>query len=99
MTPEGKVKQEVKKVLAEYNCWYYMPVQTGYGVSGIPDFVGCCNGKFFAVECKAYGGKLTLAQEVNLRKIVACGGKTMTVYPGTKDLDGLRVMLEMLSAS
>lgn len=95
MTPEGKIKQEVKKLLAEFNVWYYMPVQTGYGVSGIPDFIGCCNGKFFAIECKAWSGKLTMNQDIQLRRIVACGGKTCVVYP--VDLDAVRVMLELMS--
>lgn len=54
MTPEGKVKQAVKDVLAKAdirnakdagtydfaNGWYYMPSQNGVGVRGIPDFIG-----------------------------------------------------------
>ena len=25
MTPEAKVKADIKRVLAEYGCWYFMP--------------------------------------------------------------------------
>jgi hypothetical protein len=56
-TPEGKVKDAVKKILRDNNIWFYMPVQTGYGVAGIPDFVCCVppTGHFLAIETKAPG--------------------------------------------
>jgi len=58
LTPEGKVKLDVKKYLNSLNnCWYYMPVNTH--MRGIPDFVGCLNGKFFSIETKAEGKKPT----------------------------------------
>ena len=55
MTPEGKVKEEIKKVLKKTGIWYYMPVQNGMGVVGIPDFMCCADGKFIGVEAKAPG--------------------------------------------
>ena len=54
-TPESIVKAGVEKVLAEFGAWYYMPVQNGMGVSGIPDFIACIDGKFIAIETKAPG--------------------------------------------
>lgn len=70
-TPEGVVKDEVKQVLHEQGFiragmpksewphpvrgWYYMPVQNGMGVHGIPDFVCCENGWFLGIETKAPG--------------------------------------------
>jgi len=73
MTPEGKVKAEVKKVLAEYGCWYFMPVMNGYGRSGVPDFIGCYNGAFFAIEAKSASGKLTPSQEREIAVMRAAG--------------------------
>ena len=55
MTPEGKVKAAVKRELQARGIWWYCPVQNGMGVTGIPDFVCCWDGKFLAIETKAPG--------------------------------------------
>ena len=55
MTPEGAVKDAVKKLLKSRGIWYYLPVSNGMGQHGIPDFICCVppNGKFLAIETKA----------------------------------------------
>lgn len=64
MTPEGKVKVKVKRILNLYeNMYYFMPVQTGYG-SPTLDILGFHDGRGFAIETKAAGKKLTKRQEV-----------------------------------
>jgi hypothetical protein len=60
VTPEGKVKSAVKKLLISLDAWYYMPVSNGMGVAGIPDFIVCWHGWFIAIECKAPGKENTL---------------------------------------
>ena len=50
MTPEAKVKAQVIKQLKELGVYYFSPVTGGYGRSGVPDIVGCMNGRFFAIE-------------------------------------------------
>jgi hypothetical protein len=35
VTPEGKVKRLVRVVLDEFDCHYFMPVQTGFGSAGL----------------------------------------------------------------
>ena len=70
-TPEGRVKAAIKRYLKTLpNCWFYMPVQNGMGVVGIPD------GRFFAIECKAPGKEknVTANQRATLDAIVAAGG-------------------------
>lgn len=52
-TPEGKVKDAVKKLLRKHEVWYFMPVSNGMGAMGIFDIVCCVNGKFLGVECKS----------------------------------------------
>ena len=54
-TPEGKVKDDVKKRLKQHDIWYFCPMQNGFGVVGIPDFICCVNGHFLAIETKAPG--------------------------------------------
>ena len=53
MTPEAKVKKKVAEQLRALKAYYFYPVTGGYGKSGVPDIVGCYNGKFFGIECKA----------------------------------------------
>lgn len=75
-TPEGKVKDKIKKILKEHNIYYAMPMGTGYGNAGVPDFLCCVppHGRFLAIEAKANGGQPTKLQEKNLDEIDSCGG-------------------------
>lgn len=74
MTPEAKVKQQVKKLLDEFRIYYFSPPANGYGRAGIPDIVGCVLGKFIAIECKAGKGKTTALQDRELARITEAGG-------------------------
>lgn len=78
-TPEGKVKKGVRQVLDGLGAYYVMPVTGGYGKQGAPDFLVCYQGKFFGIETKAGKGKLTALQELNLKKIIDCGGVALVV--------------------
>lgn len=78
-TPEKKVKDKVKKLLAEYGAYYFMPATGGYGKSGVPDIVACIKGRFVGIECKANGGKPTALQEKNLMDIINKGGISILV--------------------
>ena len=67
MTPEGKVKKKIVEQLKELGCYYFFPATGGYGKSGVPDIVGCYNGKFFGIECKAGKNTPTALQQMNLK--------------------------------
>lgn len=60
---EKVVKTRVKKLLDKHSCYYFMPVQSGYG-SATLDFLGCHRRRFFAVETKAPGKHPTPRQEL-----------------------------------
>ena len=79
MTPEGKVKEKVKKVLKDRGIYYVMPATGGYGSSGAPDFLVCHKGKFYGLECKANGGKPTVLQLDNLDRIEENGGIAVVI--------------------
>jgi hypothetical protein len=81
MTPEGKVKDAVKKVLKKHGVWYFMPMQNGFGVVGIPEFICCFHGIFLGVETKAPGKReqTTPNQDRVLREIKEHGGYTIVV--------------------
>jgi len=76
MTPEGRVKVAVKKLLKAKGIWYFCPMQNGMGVVGIPDFICCWQGRFLAIETKAPGKLKTLTanQEARLEEISTHGG-------------------------
>lgn len=105
-TPEGKIKELVKTLLHEHDImpasravkgtyakgWYYMPVQNGMGVSGIPDFIICYRGRFIVVETKAPGKKPTRFQELQLAAISAAEGAAL-VIDSEASLERLREVL------
>lgn len=79
MTPEGKVKAKVKKVLKELGAYYSMPIGGGFGNAGVPDFLICYKGRFIAIETKAKGGKPTALQVKNLNEIAQAGGWALVI--------------------
>ena len=86
-TPEKKVKDKVKKLLEEYDAYYFMPTTGGYGRSGVPDLVACIKGRFIGIECKANGGVPTGLQIKNLTQIMNTGGIAVVVdETGIEDL-------------
>jgi len=93
MTPEGKVKAEVKKILKQYDVWYFMPV-AGRSVGGVPDFICCVQGQFLAIETKAGSGQLTPLQKATLISIDRAGGSTLVIHP--ENIESLRTALLML---
>ena len=92
MTPEAKVKAKVKRILAELGAYYAMPVTGGYGNSGVPDFLVCLRGRFYAIECKANGGKPTALQEKHLADIRGAGGVSLIIHEA--NVENLRTELQ-----
>ena len=78
MTPEGKVKKAVKQRLDELGAYHFWPVQTGYGNATL-DCLGCCQGKFFGLETKAPGEKLTARQKITALKMRDAGALVFVV--------------------
>lgn len=98
-TPEGKVKAKVRLALNTlrdkgYPVYYHMPVQNGMGKPTL-DFIGCINGKFFAIETKAPGKKPTERQESTIMEMHKAGAAVF-VYDGSNP-EVLAGWLAMLS--
>lgn len=82
MTPEGKVKDEIDDYLKSLgtDCWYFKPMNMGYGKNGIPDYITCYRGFFLAPEAKRKkGGKSEAWQERQQAEIRAAGGVSSRV--------------------
>ena len=94
MTPEGAVKEGVKKFLKSRGIWYYMPVSNGMGQHGIPDFICCVppSGKFLAIETKAPGriSTVTPLQERAIGNIRTAKGWALVI----DDVEDLRDFLD-----
>lgn len=80
-TPEGKVKDDIKKWLKARGAYWYMPSQNGMGVVGVPDFICCIGGRFVGIEAKAPGkrGNTTPNQEHQIAAIHKAGGAAIVV--------------------
>ena len=98
-TPEGRVKVRIKRILADAGVYYFMPVGTGWGRIGIPDFVACVNGRFLAIEAKAGTGKTTALQNRELQMINDAGGVALVVYDHEEHFTHLQTMLKALNAN
>ena len=79
MTPEAKVKKVVVNQLRNLGAYYFYPVTGGYGRSGVPDIVGCYQGKFFGIECKAGKNTPTALQEMQLKEITNSKGIALVI--------------------
>lgn len=80
MTPEGKVKVRVKRILEPYKpaLYAHWPVQTGFGAPTL-DCVGWFFGQSFAIETKAPGKKPTPMQLSTMRDMKAAGAKIFLI--------------------
>ena len=107
MTPEGRIKDLVKQMLASINCgaakdaakmdstyegWYFMPVPTGYGVRGPGDFIGHFRGRFFSIETKVPRKNPTPLQQHQINAVQVSGGFAFVVRDAT-DVTMVKVCL------
>lgn len=94
-TPEAKVKKSIKKLLADSKAYFAMPIGTGYGNAGVPDFLCCVNGHFLAIEAKAGRGTTTALQDKHIADIHTAGGRAIVV--NEDGLDRLATLLGELN--
>lgn len=78
-TPEKKVKMKVVSQLEKLGAYHFPPMTGGFGRSGVPDIVGCYNGRFFGIECKAGKNKATALQMHHLKQIKSAGGIVLLI--------------------
>jgi len=95
-TPEAKVKSKIKKMLNAYNCYVTMPIGTGFGCAGVPDYLVCINGHFLGIEAKAGKNKPTALQDQHMYNIRRFGGYTIVV--NEDNFDELEKLLKDISS-
>jgi len=78
-TPEGKVKDRLKKeVLDPYEVNYFMPVQGGYGAPAL-DYICCYKGKYFQIETKTGSKEMTPRQKTIAMQVARAGGMAFLI--------------------
>lgn len=95
LTPEAKVKAQVKKILDAHKAYYFLPATGGYGRSGVPDIVCCHKGRFIGIEVKAGNNTPTALQLRELQRINDAGGVALWVNENT--LEKLRTVMTLLT--
>jgi hypothetical protein len=93
-TPEGRVKNEVKRQLKRLGVYQFWPVQTGMGAKTV-DCLACLRGCFVAIETKAPGKKPTPLQWTTLTNIARAGGITLVI----DSVDMAKLLPEVLDAA
>jgi hypothetical protein len=95
MTPEGKIKKKIDKLLKKYGVWYFKPQAGAFGKSGIPDYICCFYGQFIAIEAKAdYTKKPTALQLKCMEDIEGAWGRAYVVFDDDT-LDHVELVLKM----
>ena len=96
MTPEGKVKANLKQriLFAFPKAYQFWPVLNGMGAPAL-DAYYCIDGRFVAFETKAKGKSLTPRQKFTKGEIERAGGLVFEVNPDT-DIDHI---IEVISLS
>jgi len=92
LTPEGKIKKQVRELLTKYSIYWFFPATHGYGKSGVPDIIACVKGKFWGIECKAPGNRPTELQKFHLSSIEQCDGIGLLI-DSQDAVDSLATML------
>lgn len=95
MTPEGKVKAAIKRLLDKTEqCYYHFPVQNGMGAPTL-DVVGCHSGRFFAIEAKAPGKVPTVRQEGTISRMRDARGQVFVIDGSEESMASLREWLQV----
>jgi hypothetical protein len=79
MTPEGRVKKQIRNWLREQGAYIFSPVQMGFGASTL-DLLVCWNGRFVGIEVKAPGKTPTDRQCAICDEITMAGGQSIIAW-------------------
>lgn len=91
-TPEGEIKDQVRKILDEMGAYYFFPAANGYGRTGIPDVIACIGGHFVGIECKAGSKQPTALQQRELDNIEKAKGTGILI--NADNISNLKNLLE-----
>jgi hypothetical protein len=90
MTPEGKVKARLDRVLSGYgdDLHIFKPVQNGMGSPAL-DYIICYKGRYASIETKAGDKQFTPRQKLTADRLQLAGAAVFLVNEttGTRDVE------------
>lgn len=89
---ENKIKKYLDTLPKE---WHFKHWAGAYSKAGVPDIIGCVNGRFVGIEVKASNGKPSMLQIRNIKQINDAGGYARIIYP--EQFDELKDDLQKIS--
>lgn len=92
MTPESKLKKDLKTLLNERGAYWAAIAGGPYAKPGDPDIIVCYQGMFIAIEAKTYEGSQSEWQKLREKQIRDAGG----IYLIIKNVDQLASFLNAL---
>lgn len=97
-TPESKVKDRIKVILKAHGAYWAMPMGSGFGHAGVPDFLACHRGRFIAIEAKAGKGTTTALQDAQLALIREAKGCALVINENSlQQLEDILTWLDELT--
>jgi Holliday junction resolvase len=81
MLTEKQLENKIKRFLADQGAYYFKHFGCKFSKAGVPDIVGCLNGRFVGIEVKREDGKVSEIQKINLEQIRKAGGIALVVRP------------------
>lgn len=74
MTPEARIKADIRAWFLKQGAYVFAPVQMGMGASTVDQLI-CFKGKFIGIETKVPGKHPTARQLLTINEIKAAGGE------------------------
>jgi hypothetical protein len=109
MTPEGRTKARIKRLLASRGVWFYMPVQGGFGATELDFICAARRGavwEVFFIEAKRAGESPTERQWTIIRRhheagrtVFVCDDEHDAVTPKHDSIETIRKWLDSLNES
>lgn len=78
--PETRLVSQIMATLRSKGGWWIKIHGSPWQASGIPDIIGCFNGRFIAIEVKMPGSKPTHRQALIIDRINQSGGIAIVAY-------------------
>lgn len=88
---ESRLSRDIQKELRRNGAWCIKIHGSEYMPAGVPDIVGCYQGRFFAFETKLpeKRSNTSVVQERMMEKIRAAGGKAQVVCTVSEAVDAM----------
>lgn len=89
LTPETKLKREIKRLLKSLGIFHFHNLQGLGAYKGIPDIMGSYKGRWFVIEVKSPKGRVSEHQKTFLEQVKSEGHIIIVAYGIDDVINGL----------